>query len=153
VGGAGRGAGAAILRAAERDYDAGLRSASDPAELWLARALLRRSRGRDVAARADARRAFAALPSPDRALLLGDLETARGRPQAARWWYRVAVALHPRYARAYNNLGVAHLRARDPGMGCAVLRRALSLRPYDETIRGNWQTWCEAPLGARVAAR
>lgn len=127
------------LDAAVRAYGRGLSPLADPAELLLQRALARRELGRHAAAARDMRRSFALLPSPERALFLGDLATAHEDLDEALTWYRRAIALHPRYARAYNNLGVALLRRGDARAARRYLRRALSLRPYDPAIRANWR--------------
>jgi len=127
------------LEQAAHHYTSGLSPLIDPAELLLQRALTRRELGRTAEATHDGRRSFALLPTPERALFLGDLATQRGDLDAARRWYRRAIALHPRYTRAYNNLGVALLRAGDPRQARRYLRRALSLRPYDPAVRANWR--------------
>ena len=127
------------LQQAERHYSRGLLPLVDPAELLLSRALIRRQLGRYADATRDGQRSFDLLPTPERALFLGDLAAERGELDAARGWYRRAIALHPRYTRAYNNLGVALLRAGDPRQARRYLRRALSLRPYDLAIRANWR--------------
>ena len=54
------------------------------------------------------------------------------------------MALHPGYARARNNLGVALLRDGRREAGCSMLRRARSLRPFDPDIRENWRSYCAA---------
>ena len=128
-----------ILEQAERHYTRGLLPLVDPAELLLQRALTRRELGHTAGAADDGRRSFDLLPTPERALFLGDLATERGELGAARSLYRRAIDLHPRYTRAYNNLGVALLRAGDPRQARRYLRRALSLRPYDPAIRANWR--------------
>lgn len=141
----GRAAGAAdraTLLATLRDYDRARASALDAAALDLDRALVLQALGDPARAARAARASFAVLPSPERAVLLGDLAAAADRPPDAILWYQRAVDLHPRYARARNNLGVALLRAGHPTQGCATLRRALSLRPFDPVIRGNWRTLC-----------
>ena len=51
----------------------------------------------------------------------------------------VKVRLHPRYARAHNNLGVALLRQERRREARRALRRALALRPGDPSIRANWR--------------
>jgi len=127
------------LEQAERHYTSGLSPLTGPAELLLQRALVRRELGRAAEATRDGRRSFALLPTLERALFLGDLASERGELDAARRWYRRAIALHPRYTRAYNNLGVALLRAGHRREARRYLRRALSLRPHDPAVRANWR--------------
>jgi tetratricopeptide (TPR) repeat protein len=142
----------AALLEAEQAYRAGLALPGDRATLLLNRALALRELGlRDAAAR-DMRRSFALLPSPERALFLGDLAADARQPDAAERWYQVAVLLHPRYARAYNNYGVVLYRRGRTVRGCEVLRRALSLRPYEPMIRANWRLLCGPRTRAHARA-
>ncbi len=130
------------LRLAVARYSAGLAYGWDRSELLLHRAMALRELDRPEQARQDMEASFRQLPSPGRALFLGDLALGRRRVEEAASWYRLAVRLHPRYARGYNNLGVAHLRAGRVVQACRFLRRALSLRPSDHAIRANWTRHC-----------
>lgn len=130
------------LDAAARCYDRGLAHWGAASQLRFQRALVRRELGDLAGAAADMRRSFGERPSPDRALLLGDLSVAQGDVSAAIPWYRRALRLHPRYVRAYNNLGVALVRAGRRAEACRHFVRARSLRPGDRTARRNVRAHC-----------
>lgn len=130
------------LLAAERDYDRGLRGVGAKSALRFQRALVRRELGDLVRAQADMRRAFDLQPSPARALFLGDVHLARGDVAGGIRWYRQALRLHPRYQRAYNNLGVALLRAGRRAEACANLLRARSLLPGSRAAQRNVRDHC-----------
>ena len=133
---------AAHLRRAVVDYSTGLSYGGDPSELLLHRAIAWRELGRLDRAGRDMEASYRLLPSPERALFLGDLAVSRRAYGDAIWWYQRAIQIHPRYARGYNNLGVAHLRAGQVSQACRYLRRALSLRPFGRSIRTNWKKYC-----------
>ena len=130
------------LEAAARCYDRGLAYWGAASQLRFQRALVRRDLGDLAGAAADLRRSFDEHPSPDRALLLGDLLVDQGNVSVAIPWYRRALRLHPRYQRAYNNLGVALVRAGRLPEACRYLVRARSLRPGDRTARRNVRAHC-----------
>ena len=141
--------GGSHLAAAEQCYDRGLAQLGPAAALRFQRALARRELGDLVGAIEDMRHSFGLRPSPDRALFLGDAHLARGDVNAAIPWYRRALGLHPRYQRAYNNLGVALLRAGRRAEACRTLVRARSLLPGDRTSRKNYRAHCLSSTAAR----
>ncbi len=132
----------AHFEAAARHYGRGLVQVGVASELRFQRGLARRELGDLVGAAEDLRVAYRLRPSPDRAVLLGDLCLGRGDVRRAISWYGRALRLHPRYQRAYNNLGVALLRVGQRARACRHLVRARSLRPGDRTARGNHRAHC-----------
>lgn len=144
--------GGSRLTAAAECYDRGLIHVGPTSQLRFQRGLARRELGDHAGAEADMRHAFRLRPSPDGALFLGDLCLSRGDVDAAIPWYRRALRLHPRYQRAYNNLGVAMLRAGRRTEACRYLVRAHSLRPGDRSARDNVRTHC-APASPRRRRR
>ena len=87
----------------------------------------------------DIERSFALLPTPERATAMGNLLLDRGDSWEATRWFRRAIALHPRYTPAYNNLGVALLRLGQRGEARRYLERARSLRPGDPRVQASWR--------------
>jgi tetratricopeptide (TPR) repeat protein len=136
---------------ARHQLSAGLHLAADPTELLFYRGVLRAELGRPDGAARDLRRSFSLVPTPERATALGNLELRRGHADRAVRWYRRAIALHPRYTPAYNNLGVAHLRLGDRGAARRHLLRARSLRPGDARVNRSWSA-LEAAAAAAAPA-
>jgi tetratricopeptide (TPR) repeat protein len=153
LGRAGEGADRRVFEEALARYDRALETSLDSAGLHLDRALALRALGRAAEAASAGHAAFLACPGPDKALLCGDLAAEAGDLARAALWTHRAVTLHPGYARARNNLGVVLLRAGQAEAGCAQLRRALALRPFEPSIRGNWKSLCREAQGVGLTTR
>jgi Flp pilus assembly protein TadD len=111
----------------------------DPSELLFYRGVLRAEIGQLTSAARDLEGTYRRLPTPERAAALGNLELRRGRPRRAAAWFHRAIALHPRYTPAYNNLGVTYLRMGKTAEARRYLRRARSLRPGDARVVRSWR--------------
>ena len=109
--------------------------AADPAVplFYLARVGL--ALGRLDRAGPAARSSFALVPSVDTAVLAGNIEMAAGRSMEAVGWYRRAVRLHPRYARARANLAVALVRIGRRREALEAAAAARRLRPSDPRVQ------------------
>jgi len=113
--------------------------AVDPTEALFYRAMALAAAGRLSRADDDLQRSFQLAPSPERATALGNLALRRGQAGAAAAWYRRAIALHPRYTPAHNNLGVAYLELGQRQLARRHLMRARSLRPGDRRVHRAWR--------------
>jgi tetratricopeptide (TPR) repeat protein len=120
-------------------YERGLKFAADPSDLLFYRALALRELAHLDLATADMKRSFALLPTPERALELGNLKFKQNQTAQAISWYKTAIELHPHYARAYNNLGILYLQQKQYELAWRYMRRARSLRPGDRLFLKNWR--------------
>ncbi len=113
--------------------------ALDPARIFFHRALMEERLKLFDAALEDFKRSFHLLPTPERALAIANLFYKKGQFAKAVFWGKKAIVLHPKYTRAYANVGLFYLEMKKYWFAWRYLRRAKSLRPYDKRILRIWR--------------
>ena len=113
--------------------------ASEPSKALFYRGLFWQKLQKWLLAQKDFRRSFEQLPTPDRALAIGNSLFRQHKLKQAIYWGQKAIFLHPQYARAYANTGFFYIQLKRYHFAWRYLRRARSLRPFDKRIIKLWK--------------
>ncbi|MBK04289.1 MAG: hypothetical protein CL920_08270 [Deltaproteobacteria bacterium] len=126
------------MERAEQFYTRALQHVSEKGIVLFSRGLVRRELGRQKAALSDLRASFVFVPSPERALAIAGIHFSLGQMKKAVEWGEKSLALHPRYVRAYHNMGVFFLEQKRSYDAWRYLRKARSMRPGDKRMMKAW---------------